>query len=287
MWSTTDRRGANVTGAAGKGSEDAKAKDAQGTPAKDGNSDDWRQVSRLGNPLVNEVVVPLKYKDAFNALSPEKDATVTPVVDKVKDPIVPKLIQNIYKVPAPATPRNDLVEIFLTGICKECGPIKADLNSQRLNQDVDKAAVVPAEMLRLNMSVPPAAKPNRLGVLGKDLVSFPNGPCGSTTTSSTSSSRPSKAPPRPGRSCPPWQPATPSTPLPRARRHLPLRRAPQHRGRQPGRLAPPRRRRRRRLGGLASGDGFPVVPVTALGGGALLAIAGVLALRRRRGTGQA
>lgn len=119
--------------------------------------------------------MPLKFKDAFNALSPEKDATVTPVVDKVKDPMVPKLIESIYKVPAPATPRNDLVEIFLTGICKECGPIKADLNSQRLNQDVDKSAVVPAEMLRLNMSVPPAAKPNRLGVLGKDLVSFPNG----------------------------------------------------------------------------------------------------------------
>ncbi|MEV8099868.1 DUF4331 domain-containing protein [Kitasatospora sp. NPDC085879] len=159
VWSSTDRKGANVVDKGGEGKGDAA----------------FHQVSRLGNPLINEVVVPIKYKDAFNALSPEKDATVTPVVDKVKDPMVPQLIQSIYGIPAPATPRNDLVEIFLNGICKACGPIQADLNSQQLNADVNKAKFLPGEELRLNMAVPPSPSPNRLGVLANDLAGFPNG----------------------------------------------------------------------------------------------------------------
>ncbi len=162
VWSTTDRRGGSTTEAATEG--------------------EFTQVSRLGNPLVNEVVVPIKHKDAFNGLTPDKDHTVQPVVDKVLDPILPKLIQNIYDVPAPPTPRNDLFEIFLTGICKTCaGPngevaIPIDLNSQQLNADGLKGGdFVPAEELRLNMSIAPTAEANRLGVLAKDLAGFPNG----------------------------------------------------------------------------------------------------------------
>src|SRR5213078_1429490 len=82
---------------------------------------------------------------------------------------------SIYGIPPPATPRNDLVEIFLTGICKACGPIKADLNSQLLNKGVNAAKFVPAEELRLNLSVPPTASPDRLGVVGGDPQGFPNG----------------------------------------------------------------------------------------------------------------
>lgn len=154
VWSTTDRKGVALT---------------------DSRAAKWQQVSRLGNPLVNEVVVPLKYKDAFNTLNPSQDRTVQPVVDKVLDPILPELIQRVYGVPAPATPRNDLAEIYLTGICKACGPIKADLNSQRLNKDAVLKKIVPAEELRLNMNVPPTARPQRLGVLAGDLAGFPNG----------------------------------------------------------------------------------------------------------------
>lgn len=135
----------------------------------------WVQVSRLGNPLVNEAVVPLKYKDAFNSIGPAVDHTIAPVVAKVKDPIVPKLVQAIYGIPAPPTPRNDLVEIFLTGICKTCGPINADLNSQLLNKAVVASKFVPSDELRLNMSIPPTANPNRLGVIGGDNQGFPNG----------------------------------------------------------------------------------------------------------------
>ncbi|MFF2521030.1 DUF4331 domain-containing protein [Streptomyces liangshanensis] len=157
VWSTTDRQGVQVS--------DSR------TP----HAAPWKQVSRLGNPLVNEVVVPLKYKDAFNTLNPDQDRTVKPVVDKVLDPILPKLIQQVYGIPAPATPRRDLFEIYLTGICKACGPIKADLNSHRLNKDARQKQIVPAEELRLNMAVPPAADPQRYGVLAGDLAGFPNG----------------------------------------------------------------------------------------------------------------
>jgi len=166
VWSTTERKGASVTSA----------------PAGAASADGFVQVSRLGNPLVNELVVPLKFRDAFNGLTPDKDSTVAPVVEKVLNPILPALIEKIYNVPAPATPRNDIFEIFLTGICKECKStdgkvaIPIDLNSQLLNRDGKKGAdFVPAEELRLNMSIAPTASPNRLGVLAKDLAGFPNG----------------------------------------------------------------------------------------------------------------
>jgi hypothetical protein len=159
VWTTTDRNRYRVTG--------------QTDPGLRG---DRVQVSRLGNPLVNEVVVPAGLKDTFNSISPDKDAGIPAVVKRVTDPELPKLINGVYGVPAPATPRNDLVEIFLTGITtKAGGPIRADLNSQLNNQDVNPKRFRPSEMLRLNLGVPVTAKPNRLGVLGGDLQGFPNG----------------------------------------------------------------------------------------------------------------
>jgi hypothetical protein len=146
---------------------------------KPGESDPFGpfvQVSRLGNPLVNEVVVPAGLKDRFNSLTPDQDSTIPDLVNRVTDPEVPRLVQAIYGIPAPATPRTDLVEIFLTGITtKAGGPIQADLNSQLNNADVNATEFVPSEQLRLNMSIPPAAQPNRLGVLAGDLQGFPNG----------------------------------------------------------------------------------------------------------------
>ena len=164
IWSTTERRSTNVLGG---GSVHA--------------SGPFVQVSRLGNPLVNEVVVPLKFKDAFNAITPAQDHTVQPVVDKVLKPIVPELIEKIYGIPDPEQARTDLFEIFLTGIAKNApvpvgkAPIQADLNSQLLNKDVNPAKFVPAEEMRLNMAVPVTRNPSRLGVLGGDLQGFPNG----------------------------------------------------------------------------------------------------------------
>jgi hypothetical protein len=159
IWTTTERARTRVTGQAATSA---------------GN--DRVQVSRLGNPLVNEVVVPANLKDAFNATSPDGDAQIPALVARVTDPELPKLIQAIYGVPAPPAPRQDLVEIFLTGITtKANGPIKADLNSQLNNTDVNPDQFVPSEMLRLNLGIAPNAQPNRLGVLAQDLQGFPNG----------------------------------------------------------------------------------------------------------------
>ncbi|WP_435592858.1 DUF4331 domain-containing protein [Nocardia sp. bgisy118] len=161
---------------------DTERRSLQLSPGAATSIGDFVQVSRLGNPLVNEVVVPVGLKDAFNGLSPSRDATIPEVVQRVTDPELPKLIESLYKVPAPTAPRNDLVEIFLTGIAKKAPtldgsapPIQADLNSQILNADAQAAAFQPSEMLRLNMSVPVTAQPNRLGVIGGDLQGFPNG----------------------------------------------------------------------------------------------------------------
>ncbi|TYC08754.1 DUF4331 domain-containing protein [Actinomadura syzygii] len=157
IWSTTDRRGAS---------------------AKLGHhsADGYHQVSRLGNPLVNEVISPAGLKDAFNRLAPAKDHTVEPLVQRVLKPEVPELVQKIYGIKAPPAPRRDLFEIFLTGLAKNSGgPLGTDLNSQLLNKDVHRKRFTPAEMLRLNMAVPVTRDANRLGVLAGDLQGFPNG----------------------------------------------------------------------------------------------------------------
>lgn len=146
VWSSTLRRSLRVQRADG----------SQGYYGK------YVQVSRLGNPLVNEVVVPAGLKDTFNAIPPAVDHLVPAVVNKVLDPEVPKLIQSIYKIPAPPTPRKDLFAIFLTGL-------------KGLNQP---PSVVPAEMLRLNTAIPPfktGVATSRLGVLAGDNAGFPNG----------------------------------------------------------------------------------------------------------------
>ena len=116
------------------------------------------QVSRLGNPLVNEVVIPLKDKDKFNHNKPTGDGAF---LGYVTDPELPKLFNLIYGLPIPTTPRNDLVAVFLTGITGLNKPANP-------NQ-------VPCEMLRLNMTIPPADHPKRLGVLEGDIAGFPNG----------------------------------------------------------------------------------------------------------------
>ncbi|GAA3395988.1 DUF4331 domain-containing protein [Cryptosporangium minutisporangium] len=159
LWSTTERNRVRISG---------------NTKAKLGN--DTVQVSRLGNPLVNEVVLPAGLKDAFNALSPDQDAGIEEVVDRVNDPELPKLIEQIYKIPAPDVPREDLAEIFLTGITtKGGGPIEVDLNSQLNNKDVDAKKFRASEMLRLNLANKHNTKPDRLGVLAGDTEGFPNG----------------------------------------------------------------------------------------------------------------
>jgi Domain of unknown function (DUF4331) len=122
----------------------------------------WLQVSRLGMPLVNELVIGLPDKDRWNGSSPAGDAQFA---DYVTNPSLPVLLQALFGsagVVAPNVyPRTDLEAVFLTGVAG-------------LNQP---ANVVPAEELRLNTTtaVTPIASQNDLGVLGADLSGFPNG----------------------------------------------------------------------------------------------------------------
>ena len=127
----------------------------------------WVQVSRLGMPLVNEVVIGLPDKDRFNSSKPKDDLQFA---DYVTNPSLPALLEIALAMPniAPTNfPRNDLVTTFLTGITGVNKPKN----------------VTPAEMLRLNTAIPavPFAEQNRLGIVGNilargtDNAGFPNG----------------------------------------------------------------------------------------------------------------
>jgi hypothetical protein len=121
----------------------------------------WNQVSRLGMPLVNEVVIGLPDKDRFNSSKPKDDAQFA---DYVTNPTLPALLEIALAIPNTAPkniPRTDLVTAFLTGI-------------KGVNQP---ATVTAAEMLRLNTSTAPTpeAGQNRLGLAGGDAAGFPNG----------------------------------------------------------------------------------------------------------------
>jgi len=122
-------------------------------------SGDLVQVSRLGMPLVNEVVIGLKDKNLFNASSPKGDAALATYIT---NPTLPAILALLFPVKAPTNfPRTDLVAAFATGL-------------QGVNFLSDGQ---PHEMQRLNtgIAVTPAAAQNNLGVLGGDNAGFPNG----------------------------------------------------------------------------------------------------------------
>ncbi len=141
------------------------------------------QVSRLGNPLVNEVVLPLALKDAFNSIPPSTDyplfnATTGPLAGagailrtSILTPELANLIPVLYpavtqKVP---TPRTDLLTVFLTGIP---GVTKQQKSGTGTGE-------VASEQLRLNVAIPPSTKGvcggDRMGAMAGDLAGFPNG----------------------------------------------------------------------------------------------------------------
>jgi hypothetical protein len=128
--------------------------DDDGSP-RQGNG--WTQVSRLGEPLVNEVIIPLGKKDLWNASEPEDDSQFA---SRYRNPEIVGIANALYAAldDAPTTHRDDLVAVLLTGVpgLNFTGPNKADL-------------------LRLNVAIPPSGYPKRLGVLAGDFAGFPNG----------------------------------------------------------------------------------------------------------------
>jgi hypothetical protein len=124
------------------------------------------QVSRLANPLFNEVIVPMGKKDLWNAAPPADDSQFAKFVAQ---PELAKLLPILYpgifpNLAAYTKDRADLLAILLTGI--PSGIVNGFQNFTGSTQ---------ADMLRLNMAIPPAASPNINGILGGDLAGFPNG----------------------------------------------------------------------------------------------------------------
>ena len=134
VWSSTDRQNVTVNGVLRRG---------------------WTQVSRLGNPLINEVVIPTGLKDYWNRTSPAHDAQFKKYYET---PILAAVLNKLYKLGVQETNRSDLVAVLGTGIPK-----------------VTFTGATFADELRLNLSIPPTAHPNRMGVLGGDNAGFPNG----------------------------------------------------------------------------------------------------------------
>ena len=126
----------------------------------------YRQVSRLGNPLFNEVIVPMAEKDRWNALPPRADGAFAKYVAKPElAGLLPVLYPGVFPNLAGYTPpRADLLAILLTGI--PAGVVPGFQNFTGATQ---------ADLLRLNLAVPPAASPNPLGLVAGDAAGFPNG----------------------------------------------------------------------------------------------------------------
>ena len=129
----------------------------------------YTQVSRLGNPLFNEVLVPMARKDEWNALPPADDKAfaqyvANPELAGLLPVLYPGVFPNLAALDAKGTARADLEAILLTGIPEGIVP-----GFQNFTGDVQ------ADMLRLNTAIPPTASPNPLGLIGADPAGFPNG----------------------------------------------------------------------------------------------------------------
>jgi hypothetical protein len=144
VWSTTERPRLTVLGPHG--------------PHPKGKGE--VQVSRLGNPLINELIIPLAHKDQFNSTTPDHDAALYGTFALNPEPA--RLLNALFGLGVKETNRTDIVTALLTGI-----PGKTQIAPN----------AVPADTLKINLGVPPTApdQVNRMGVIGGDLGGFPNG----------------------------------------------------------------------------------------------------------------
>jgi hypothetical protein len=142
VWTSTDRRRLQVT---------------QGGRGDRGK---YVQVSRLGNPLVNEVVIPLGQKDRFNRTQPKNDAKN--YGQYVVEPELAKLLNALFNLGVKETGRTDIVTALLQGV-------------PGLNRQVAGANAPAVDTLKVNLGIDPSSDPQRLGVLANDNAGFPNG----------------------------------------------------------------------------------------------------------------
>jgi hypothetical protein len=132
--------------------------EANPASARRAGSGGWVQVSRLGNPLVNEVVIPVGMKDKFNATEPQNDAAN--YGSFVVKPELAGVLNALFNLGIKTDNRTDIVTALLTGV-----PGVTQIGS-------NPAA---ADTLKINLGVPPTSTPNRFGVIGGDNAGFPNG----------------------------------------------------------------------------------------------------------------
>jgi hypothetical protein len=136
-----------------------------GKPSK--GSGPWVQVSRLGNPLFNEVIVPVGDKDRWNAVDPSDDKGFEKYVNQPEfAKLLPVLYPGVFpNLAAYTKDRADLHAILLTGIPSGVVPGFQNFTGPK-----------PADMLRLNVAIPPTtSNPNALGLVGGDAAGYPNG----------------------------------------------------------------------------------------------------------------
>jgi len=136
---------------------------------KGGQSGPWVQVSRLGNPLFNEVLVTQTRKDEWNRSDPIDDknfadGVLHPELAELLPSLYPNTFPNLAALDASKKPRSDLEAILLTGLPAGVVPGFQNNTGKHLG-----------DMLRLNVAVPPTANPSPLGLLGNDAAGFPNG----------------------------------------------------------------------------------------------------------------
>jgi len=142
----------------------------RGDGARNGSqSGPWVQVSRLGNPLFNELLVGQDQKDEWNRSDPSDDknfaaGVVHPELAELLPTLYPGVFPNLAALNASNKPRADIEAIFLTGLPSGVVPGFQNNTGKTL-----------ADMLRLNVAVPPSATPSSLGLLGNDAAGFPNG----------------------------------------------------------------------------------------------------------------
>jgi hypothetical protein len=170
VWSTTERKRIQVTNryassaAMGKkgrnGHKGPKGHKGKKRGRKSGGSGGYVQVSRLGNPLVNEVVIPLGKKDQFNRTTPDRDAEL--YGKYVVKPELAAVLNALFNIGAPENNRTDIVQALLQGI-------------PGLNQHKGIEGPPAVDTIKLNLGVPPADMEDRFGVIGGDNAGFPNG----------------------------------------------------------------------------------------------------------------
>jgi Domain of unknown function (DUF4331) len=163
VWATTERKRESVAGASAarthkKHKKHKKHRKHHKRSYRSAGHDGWVQVSRLGNPLINEVIVPIGQKDKFNATSPADDAKNFGTFALNPEPA--RILNALFNLGIKETNRTDIVTALLTGVD---GLTKIGNNPAA------------ADTLKLNLGVQPAANPNRFGVLAGDLAGFPDG----------------------------------------------------------------------------------------------------------------